>query len=64
MRAFVVVIVRPSPDRRFGVIEPEEQRFVEQFVAHATVEALAKAVLHGLARRDVMPLDLVFVRPR
>src|SRR5690606_27329973 len=34
----------------------EEQRLVEQLVAHAAVEALGEGVLHRLARRDVMPL--------
>ncbi|MNS89613.1 hypothetical protein D3C72_1236310 [compost metagenome] len=45
------------------MIEAEEQAFVEQFVTHSPVEALDIAVLHGLSRRDVMPLDLVILRP-
>src|SRR3546814_3998088 len=35
--------------------QAEEQRLVQQFIAHPAVEALAEAVLHRLARRDVMP---------
>lgn len=35
----------------------EEQRLVEQLVAHTTIEALDEPVLGRLARRNVMPLD-------
>ena len=59
----IIIIVRPFRDGASGVIEAEEQAFVEQFVAHAPVETLDIAVLHGLSRRDVMPLDLVILRP-
>jgi len=45
------------------VVEAEEQSFVQQLIAHTTVEAFAEAVLHGLARRNIMPLDLAFGRP-
>src|SRR3546814_230411 len=41
-----------------------EQHFVEQFVAHAPVEALAIAILHWFAWRDVMPLQAYFAAPR
>lgn len=30
---------------------------VEELVSHAAVETIHEAVLHRLARRDVMPLD-------
>lgn len=40
-----------------GLADGEEQRLVEQLVAHATVEAFDEPVLRRLARRDVMPLD-------
>ena len=36
---------------------------VEQLVAQAAVEGLGEAVLHRLARRNVMPVDTVIVRP-
>ena len=52
MRALVVVIVDPRANFRSCVVEPEEQRLVEQLVPHAAVEALAEAVLHRLARHD------------
>src|SRR3954470_4105436 len=55
MWAPFVVVVSPFGDRRSGMIEAEEQGFVQEFVAHAAVEALAEAVLHGLARCDVVP---------
>jgi hypothetical protein len=40
-----------------------EQRLVQAFVAQAAIEALNEAVLHWLARRDVVPLDAPFLRP-
>lgn len=45
------------------MIEAEEEALVEQLVTHSPVEALGIAVLHGLSRRDVMPQDLVILRP-
>lgn len=39
----------PAIQRGAGVIEIIEDRLVEQFVAHATVERLADALLHWLA---------------
>lgn len=36
----------------------QRQGLVKALVAHATDEALDEAVLHELARGDVMPLDL------
>ena len=62
MWAPFVVVVGPFGDRRSGVIEAEEQGFVEELVAHAGVEALAKAVLHRLAGRDVVPFHPMFLR--
>jgi hypothetical protein len=59
----VVVVADPGADLRARVIEAEEQRFVQKLIAHASVETFAEAILHRLARRDVMPLDLVFGRP-
>ena len=35
----------------------KKQVLVEHFIAHPTVEAFHKAVLRGLARRDVIPGD-------
>ncbi len=37
MRALVAAIVCPGADLRSGVVEPEEQRLVQEFVAHAPV---------------------------
>lgn len=59
----MVVIVRPFSNGATGMIEAEEQAFIEQLVAHPTVETLDIAVLHRLSRRDVVPLDLVILRP-
>ena len=40
-----------------------EQVLVEQFIAHAAVEAFNEAILHRLARRDVVPVDLAVLLP-
>lgn len=38
--------------------------FVQAFVSQTTIEALHKAILHGLSRGDVVPLNLaVFLPP-
>ena len=36
---------------------------VEAFVPQPTVEALDRPILHRLARRDVVPLDLALLLP-
>src|SRR5258707_6522899 len=46
-----------------GVGEGAEKGRVQQLVAQLAVEALAEAVLLGLARGDVMPADLALVGP-
>ena len=51
-----VVVIHPGGDLGAGVIQADEQRLVEKLVAHAAVEALDVAVLHRLARCDVVPL--------
>lgn len=45
------------------MIEAEEQAFIKQLVAHAAVETLDIAILHRSSRRNVVPLDLVILRP-
>ena len=57
MLASMVVVVDPGADLLARVVEAKEQRFSQEFVAHAPVEALAEADLRRLARRDVSPLD-------
>tara|TARA_B100001765_G_C19280396_1_gene239649 strand:+ start:222 stop:419 length:198 start_codon:yes stop_codon:yes gene_type:complete len=45
------------------VAQVGEQMLVEALVAQAAIKALDEAVLHGLPRRDVMPLDLAILLP-
>ena len=59
----VVLVVPPGAEHEPGVGQRGEQRLVEAFVTQATVEALDEAVLHRLARRDVMPFDPPLPRP-
>jgi hypothetical protein len=53
--------VIPLGDGATSVIEAKEQDLVQQFIAHATVETLDKAVLHRFAGRDVVPFDAVLL---
>jgi hypothetical protein len=59
----VIVIVTPGRDQLPGVAQVGEQVLVEALVAQAAIEALDEAVLHGLSRRDVVPLDLSVFLP-
>lgn len=61
--AMVIVVVAPSRDQIPGVAQVGEQMLVEALVAQTAVEAFHEAVLHGFARRDVVPLDLPFLLP-
>ena len=63
MRAVVVVVGTPGLEHSAGVQERAEQGLVEQFVAQPTDEPLGEGVLRRFARRDVVPFDLVLVRP-
>ena len=63
MRPCGVVVLDPRGDHLAGLIEREEQCLIQQLVPHLAIEALDVAVLHGLARHDVMPVDPVFLRP-
>ena len=59
----MIAIVYPGIELRSGVIELAVQAFIEQLVAHPTVEAFAKAILHRLAWRGAMTNGLVVQRP-
>ncbi len=58
-----IVIVPPVGQHEPGMGQRSEQRLVEAFVPQAAVEALDEAVLHWLARCDIVPLDLALLRP-
>jgi hypothetical protein len=63
MRAVVIVVVAPCRDQMAGMAQGREQVLVKAFIPKAAIEALDKAVLHRLSRRDVMPLDLAIFLP-
>lgn len=46
-----------------GMLQRREQGHVEAFVAQAAVEAFDEAVLHRLARREIMPFALTLLQP-
>ena len=63
MWTLVVVVIGPIGDAGSGVIEAEEQGFVEQLISHPAVKTLAEGVLHGFSRRDEVPGNVVFFGP-
>src|SRR3977135_1709811 len=63
MRAHLVVIDAPGLDDAPCLDERAEHVLVEALVAQLAVEALHEAVLHRLARRDVVPVDPALCRP-
>lgn len=63
MRALAVLIADPIRNLGAGVVEAEEQGFVEKLISHPAVEAFKEAVLHRFARRDEVPSDLVVLQP-
>ncbi len=58
-----IVVDAPVSDDLSGMTVIAEQMFVQAFIAQASVEAFDEAVLHGLARLDVMPLDTSILAP-
>lgn len=46
-----------------GIAHCSKQRFVERLVSQFAVEAFNEAVLLGLSRRDVMPIDADCLNP-
>lgn len=63
MWAVVIEVGSPRGNQIAGVSEAIEQVFVQTLIPHSPVEAFHKAVLHGLARGDVMPVNLAVFPP-
>ena len=63
MRPEVVVVVPPGFQFLTGMSEAGEDRLVQELVAQASIEALDEPVLVGLARCDVVPLNVALLRP-
>ena len=63
MRPRRVVVGDPGSNDLAGLVEIKEQALVEKFVPHAAVEGFDVAVLHGLARCDVVPFHPMILCP-
>ena len=63
VQSLAVAILDPGRDFDAGMSKAEEQRLVQQRVAPPAVIALAEAVLHSFAWRDVMPLHADLAAP-
>ena len=57
MGPLLVVVCRPGPDRGSCRGHVAEHGLVQKLVSHASVETFHEAILHRLARSDVVPLD-------
>ena len=58
-----VVILLPFVKRFAGIAQCAKQRFVEAFVSQFAVEAFYEAVLLGLARCDIVPINIILLNP-
>ena len=63
VRARAVVILPPCSEHDAGLCQCGEQRLVQELVAQTTIEALDEAILHWLARGNIVPFNLGLVRP-
>ena len=63
MRSVGVVVDPPCFDDLAGLVQVGEQMLVEALVPQSAVEALDEAILHRLARCDVVPFDAVLLLP-
>lgn len=61
--AIMVVVVAPCRDQDAGMAQAVEEVRVETFVTQPPIEGFDEAVLHGFARRDVMPFDAALLLP-
>ena len=59
----MIVVLPPGFQFLAGVSKASEDGLVETFIAKPCIEAFDKAVLIRLARCDVVPLDIAFLRP-
>src|SRR5262249_3682250 len=63
VRASGVVVETPAFDDAACRLQAAEEMLVQALVAQAPDKALYKAILHGLARRDVVALDAMLLLP-
>lgn len=63
MRSLPVISLDQGCDLDPGMGEAPEQRPVQKLIAHAAIETSDIAVLHRLARSDIMPLHAALTAP-
>jgi len=63
MWSFNIVVGSPIFDHLAGMAVAGEQVFVQAFVTQSSIEAFDEAVLHRIARLDVMPFDTTVLLP-
>ena len=63
MRSDVVVVVTPEGQLSSRVIQAVEPFLIQQLISQTAVEALDEGVLLRLSWVDVVPFDIVLIRP-
>ena len=63
MRAVVVDVDTPCRHQRAGMEQAVEQVFIQAFVCHTPLEAFHEAILHRLARCEVVPVNFTVFLP-
>ena len=63
MWAVVVEVGAPERHQIASMARAVERVLIQEFIAHAPVEALHKALLHGLAGGDLGPCELAVLLP-
>ena len=63
MRSECVVVDPPFFDDPSGLWQADEEMLVETLVTQSAIEALDEAILHWLARGNIVPFNLGLVRP-
>lgn len=63
IRAVVIVILAPSRDQVSGMAQIGEQLLVQALVTQSAIGTFHEAVLHRLARGNVVQLDIAALMP-
>ena len=58
-----VIVLLPFFQRLAGLTQCAKERFIQAFVPQHAVEAFDEAVLLELSRRDVVPINTIFLNP-
>ena len=58
-----IVIFLPFVKRFAGITQCAKKRFISAFIPQLAVSAFDESVLLGLAQRDIVPINTIFLNP-